>query len=72
MPPIVEGDTLTLTYDVSLDYFSGVEHRLEALNRLLSIPGLPQEVDVEVLNQGHSILVEIVRQIEALQARLKS
>jgi len=70
VPILTNSDDLTLTYTVFCEYFGDVARRLAALNRLLDVPGLPVLIDVEELNHGHSLIVGVARQIEALQKKL--
>jgi len=65
-----DDDSLMLHYEVFCGYYDNVEARLAAIGRLLDVPGLTREVNLEELNYGHSLFVGIIRQIEALQAKL--
>jgi hypothetical protein len=70
-PPMPqEGDTLKVTYDVWLSYFGTVEARLSAIASLLDVPDLVHRVSLDELQCGHSILVNVVRQIETLQRKM--
>lgn len=69
-PEINSGDTLKVAYEVLCTYWDDCERKLAAVNRLLDVPGLPRWVMLEELNYGHSIIVNVVRQIEALKAKL--
>lgn len=70
LPELQEDDTFKITYDVWLSYFGIVETKLAAINRLLDVPGLVRKVSLDDLQQGYSILVNIVRQIETLQHKM--
>jgi hypothetical protein len=69
-PLPLEGDTLSLTYTVSLDYFGDVTNRLAALSRLMNDPDLLRQVNVDELNHGHSLFVHILQQIEEIQRKI--
>lgn len=70
LPWTINGDTLTVTYEILCQYWGDCERKLAAIGRLLDVPGLPRLVNLEELNHGHSILCGIVKQIEALKAKL--
>jgi hypothetical protein len=70
-PPVVQdADTLKLSYEVFVQYFGDVEAKLNAMRRLLGVPGLTRRVSLDELQHGHSIIVGIVQQIEAIQRQL--
>jgi hypothetical protein len=72
LPAIIDGDTFNVNYELSVLYFGGVVERLSAISRLLDVPGLTRRVDLDELNHSRSIFVEIVRQVDAVKAKLAS
>lgn len=71
-PKVHEGDTLNLSYEVCCQYFGDVEQRLAALSRLLDVPGIVRQVNLDELNHGHCLFAGIVKRIEDLQRKLGS
>lgn len=65
-----EGDTLTVRYKFSCEYFGNVEARLAAICNLVDTPELVVSADIEELKYGESLLVKCVDHIRELQAKL--
>jgi hypothetical protein len=67
---LVEGDTLHVDYSCNLHYFGDAERHLRLFEDLLADPAVVVDADVEELDHGKSILVDLVRTIERLQGRI--
>jgi len=66
-----EGDMYTVIYTCHVDYFGEVERHLRLFEALLDDPELVVDADIEELEHGESILVNVVEQITRIKLRLE-
>lgn len=67
-----EGDTFTVDYTFTAEYFGEVERHLRLFEALLADPELVVGADVEELSHGESILVGLVEQIGRIKAQIEA
>jgi len=69
-PEVAGDDTLSLTYEVFIQYWGDVAARLAAIRRLLKAPDVTVAASMKELTQGHCIIENVVRELTLLQQRL--
>lgn len=62
-----EGDTITLTYELLIEYFGDICRKLEATARLCADPGVVVEANTEELLHGRCLAQEIFGALEKVR-----
>jgi hypothetical protein len=65
-----DGDTIKLRWECFVQYFGEAAQKLAAINRLLDVPGIVANIELEELSRGQSLLVNVAQQIALLKAKL--
>lgn len=67
---IEDGDRLTISWGVSLGYLGNSEVSLRVFEELIRDPSVVCEVDVNELNYGYSLLLNVVQRVGAIRSLL--
>ncbi len=63
LPEVATGDTLKLTYALSIEYWGDVAERLEAMNRILADTDVVVDISTQELKHGTCLIEEVFNRI---------
>lgn len=72
IPVLIEGETLTLSWDFYIGYFNDLHKTFEFYTKLLKIPGLVKVSNLQELNDGICAAKEFFKSIEEFYNQTKN